>query len=145
MMTRVCATILVVDDDAAIRDAVARLLISAGYRALEAADSAMALELTRSEQPTLAIIDVDMPGMSGMVALNLLRRRGFELPVLMLSGMGGVEHRLEALGFGADDYMSKPFDPRELLARVAALLRRGRKVTRASQRKWQRGEVMIDL
>lgn len=145
MITHVGEKILVVDDDAAIRYAVVGLLFSAGYQPLEAADGTMALELMRRERPSVTILDVNMPGVGGLEALDRLRLGGSELSVIMLSGRAEVEDRVRGFGLGADDYMAKPFDPRELLARIAALLRRGRKSIPVPQRKWQRGDVLIDL
>jgi DNA-binding response OmpR family regulator len=145
MTTRVQEKILLVDDDAAIRSAVGRLLLSAGYQPLEAADGAIALELMRREQPAVIILDIEMPGLGGLDALDQLRQGGSELSVIILSGLSDVEHRLRGLDLGADDYITKPFDPRELLARIAALLRRERKFTQAPPRKWQRGDVLVDL
>ena len=135
MTTRGGEKILVVDDDAAIRYAVARLLASAGYQPLEAADGTMALELLRRERPDVTILDVDMPGLGGLEALDRLRRGGSELSVIMLSGSADVEDRVRGFGLGADDYIAKPFDPRELLARIGALLRRGRKFIPVPQRR----------
>jgi DNA-binding response OmpR family regulator len=145
MPTPALEKILLVDDDPAIRSAVGRLLSSAGYQPLEAADGATALEILRRDQPRVTILDIEMPGLGGLGALSQLRRDGSDLSVIILSGLTDVEHRLRGLDLGADDYIAKPFDPRELLARIDALLRRVRKITHAPKRKWQRGDVLIDL
>lgn len=145
MATATAAMIVVVDDESVMRSVIARLLVGAGYRVAEAGDGASALDLIRRERPALLLLDVNMPGMSGLLALNILRERGFDLPVLMISGQGEVEHRLAGLDMGADDYMAKPFDARELLARVAALLRRRRGPASESPRRLIHGDVIIDL
>ncbi|MEO6003363.1 MAG: response regulator transcription factor [Opitutus sp.] len=137
--------IVVVDDESVMRSVIARLLTGAGYRVAEAGDGVSALDLIGRERPALLLLDVNMPGMSGLLALNILRERGFDFPVLMISGQAEVEHRLAGLEMGADDYMAKPFDARELLARVAALLRRRRAPANEQPRKLTRGDVVIDL
>lgn len=136
--------ILVVEDDPFTRLMIVKLLEGAHYRVLEAEDGATALRLVKDDQPGVAIMDVTMPNMGGLAALESIREQGFNFPVLMLSGHGEVDHRLRGLRMGADDYMSKPFDGRELLARVAALLRRGAN-TVETPRTLRRKDVVIDL
>jgi DNA-binding response OmpR family regulator len=138
------AKILVVEDDAFTRMMIVKLLEGAHYRVLEAGDGATAVSLVKDEQPGVAIMDVTMPNMGGLAALETIRKQGFNFPVLMLSGHGEVDHRLRGLRLGADDYMAKPFDGRELLARVAALLRRGT-VAVEKPRVLRRHDVVIDL
>jgi len=137
--------ILVADDDPAIRYAVVRLLTSAGYQTLEASNGALALELMQRDQPTLTVMDLQMPELGGMRALDLLRQRGSRLSVIILSASGDIESRVEGLGLGADDYVTKPFDSRELLARVAAVLRRRCTCRDVRSRKLRSGDVLIDL
>lgn len=136
--------ILVVEDEAITRMVVVQLLQHAGYRVLEAEDGATALRMIEEEVPALTIMDVNMPEMGGFAALETLRTRGMALPVLMLSAQGEIDQRVKGLGLGADDYMGKPFDPRELLARVAALLRRGRD-TKAMPKVLRHGGLVIDF
>jgi two-component system OmpR family response regulator len=116
------STILVVDDDASIRDAIAEFLTVHGY-AVRAAPSAAACDHELAHAPAdLVVLDVMMPGEDG---LSLCRRlAGGGTPILMLSALDAVTDRIVGLEVGAWDYMTKPFEPRELLARVRALLRR---------------------
>lgn len=116
------SAILVVDDDASIRDAIADFLGMHGY-AVRAAENAAACDRALAEAPAdLIVLDVMMPGEDG---LSLCRRLGASgTPILMLSALDAVTDRIVGLEVGAWDYMTKPFEPRELLARVRALLRR---------------------
>lgn len=116
------ATLIVVDDDASIRDAIADHLLMHGYRVLVAADAAAMDVLLQIERPDAIILDWMMPGEDGLSVCRRLQSRA--IPILMLSAMGSAPDRVIGLEMGADDYLSKPFDPRELLARVRALLRR---------------------
>ncbi len=136
--------ILVVEDDHLIRTMIVELLRRADYRLLEAVDGGEALRIATREQPALIVMDVNMPEMGGFEALEILRRRSVMTPILMLSTHGEPERRIKGLMLGADDFMAKPFDPRELVVRVAALLRRTSKGKAAPQR-LQRGDVTIDL
>jgi len=118
--------ILVADGDAPTRTLIAGLLAHVGYRTLEATSGHQALALTASEQPRLFLIDVELPGISGYETCRELRDRyGNTLPIVLLSATR-VEplDRIAGLLIGADDYIVKPFDPGELLARVRTLLRR---------------------
>lgn len=118
--------ILVVDDDQRIRELLQRFLTENGFRASTAKDSANARQLLASVEFDLLILDVMMPGMSG-VELTERIRAASNVPVLLLTARGLPQDRIEGLEMGADDYMSKPFEPRELLLRVASLLRRTRR------------------
>lgn len=117
------ATILVVDDEPAIAALVADALTDAGYRALIAHDGEAALALAQSQPVDLAILDVMLPGKSGLEVCQVLRAES-DLPILMLSARQSEADKVLGLGLGADDYVSKPFGIQELLARVAAQLRR---------------------
>lgn len=116
--------LLLVDDEVPLREVYATLLRTAGYRVLEAGDGATALQVAQEQSPSLVLLDVDMPRMNGWQTLEQLRKRDDKIPVIMLTGLGDVSHRVKGLGAGADDYLGKPCDPRELMARVHALLRR---------------------
>jgi two-component system response regulator MprA len=118
------AKLLIADDNRILRSAYAVLLRRAGYRVLEAADGLEAVELWAREDPALIILDVNMPGMDGWQALERLKLRGCRRPTLMMTALDEVEHRVKGLAAGADDYVGKPCDIRELNARVLALLRR---------------------
>ena len=118
------ATLIVVDDDASIRDAIADHLLLHGYRVRVAADAAAMDVLLQVERPDAIILDWMMPGEDGLSVCRRLQSRA--IPILMLSAMGSAPDRVIGLEMGADDYLAKPFDPRELLARVRAVLRRYR-------------------
>lgn len=123
------AHILVVDDDDRIRALLKRFLTENGYRASVAANAQAARALLGSVEFDLLILDVMMPGMSGFDLTEKVRAAS-NVPILLLTARGLPEDRIEGFERGADDYLSKPFEPRELLLRVAALLRRARPVTR---------------
>ncbi|WP_425550907.1 response regulator transcription factor [Actinoallomurus oryzae] len=115
---------LVVDDEPAVRESLASSLAFEDYEVVTAADGASALDELDRAQPDLAILDILMPRMDGLTACRRLRARGETLPVLMLTARDTVGDRVTGLDAGADDYLVKPFDLDELLARVRALLRR---------------------
>jgi two-component system phosphate regulon response regulator OmpR len=117
------AHILVVDDDARIRSLLTRFLARNGHRVTAAADAAQARRLLEGLAFDLLIVDVMMPGENGLSLTRGLRGR-IGAPILMLTARGETESRIEGLESGADDYLAKPFEPRELLLRVAAVLRR---------------------
>jgi DNA-binding response OmpR family regulator len=116
--------ILVVDDDLELRGLIAFALRQAGYLALEAADGPEGLRTFERERPDLAILDVNLPGMSGLEVLRRVRALGLRTPVLVLTVRSAEEDQVQALDLGADDYLTKPFSPRTLLARLRALSRR---------------------
>ena len=118
-------TILVADDDKAIADAIEIYLRGEGYDVLKAYDGLEALRIAREEDVSLIIMDVMMPGLDGLRA-TLLVREEKDIPILMLSAKSEDCDKIAGLGIGADDYVTKPFNPLELLARVKALLRRAR-------------------
>jgi len=117
------ATILVVDDDRKITDMLRRTLTYEGYRVATAADGQEALNKAQTDRPDLIVLDWLMPRLNGLEATRLLRTTS-DVPILMLTARDAVEHRVEGLDSGADDYLVKPFAPDELLARIRALLRR---------------------
>lgn len=117
------ATVLVVDDDKEIVGAIARLLEMEGHRILKAYDGLQALEMLTEEHVDLIILDVMMPNMDGMSATMAIRRRQ-NLPILLLSAKSEDADKIAGLSIGADDYLTKPYNPMELSARVNALLRR---------------------
>lgn len=116
--------VLIIEDELAMRHALEDLLASQGYRVITAADGALGLERAQSERPDLVLLDVMLPKVDGFTLAAELRRRGCKVPILLLTAKGGVGDRVTGLDAGADDYLAKPFEPRELLARVRALLRR---------------------
>ncbi|MCB8878995.1 response regulator transcription factor [Acidisoma cellulosilytica] len=119
------AHILVVDDDEKLRRLLVRYLTERGFRVTAAEDAAHARDSLRSLRPDIMVLDVTMPGESGIELVDDLRRNGDpELPVLLLTARGAPEDRIAGFEAGADDYLGKPFDPYELVLRVRALLRR---------------------
>jgi len=119
------ATVLVVDDEPIVRDVVVRYLEREGYATLEAADGEDARSLVEQEAPDLVVLDVMLPGTDGLELCRWIRDRS-ELPVIMLTARGEEADRIVGLELGADDYVTKPFSPRELAARVRTVLRRAR-------------------
>jgi DNA-binding response OmpR family regulator len=116
-------TVLVVDDDATTRDVVVRYLEREGFRALEAADGGRARAVIESTDPNLVILDLMLPGIDGLSVMRWIRSTGWT-PVIMLTALGEETDRIVGLELGADDYVIKPFSPRELVARVKTVLRR---------------------
>ncbi|HOX46935.1 MAG TPA: response regulator [Myxococcota bacterium] len=119
------ARILVVDDDPQVCSMMRQVLAREGFGVLVAADGPSALEVVARERPDLVLLDLVMPGMDGMEVLRTLKTRESSdfLPIILLTGQGDMDTRLRGLKLGADDYLTKPASPRELLARVDALLR----------------------
>jgi two-component system phosphate regulon response regulator OmpR len=118
------ATILVVDDDARLRTLLSRYLAENGFRVTTAASAAEAREQLRFLQPELMVLDIMMAGESGLELTESLRRDNARVPVLLLTARGAPEDRIAGFEAGADDYLPKPFDPKELLLRIRARLRR---------------------
>ena len=123
-MKQVQTTILVAEDDPRIRQGLVDTLESEGYRVLPAADGVAALVLYDQERPDLLLLDVMMPGKSGYDVCREVRRRDSVTPVVILTAKGEEVDKVVGLELGADDYVTKPFGVRELLARIAAVLRR---------------------
>ena len=118
------ATILVVEDRREVLDVLQRTLTENGYEVLPAADGDVALEIALDQRPDLLILDIGLPKKNGYVVARELRSRAFTNPILMLTARDTVQDKVTGLDAGADDYLAKPFDYDELLARVRALLRR---------------------
>jgi DNA-binding response OmpR family regulator len=116
-------TILVVDDEPIVRDVVAKYLRHEGFRTVEAAESDTAKALFELESPSLVVLDVMMPGTDGLSFCRWIRARS-DTPVILLTALGEEADRIVGLELGADDYLTKPFSPRELTARVKTVLRR---------------------
>ncbi|MEO5877199.1 MAG: response regulator transcription factor [Streptosporangiaceae bacterium] len=127
------AHILVVDDEPAVRESLVSSLIFEGYQVSEASDGLEALEQVDKADPDLVVLDVLMPRMDGLTACRRLRTQGDNLPVLMLTARDMVGDRVTGLDAGADDYLVKPFDLDELLARIRALLRRSTLASRSGR------------
>ena len=116
-------TVLVVDDEPIVREVVVSYLRREGYRTLEAGDGDSARRLLEEEPPNLVVLDLMLPGTGGLELCRWIRARS-ELPVIMLTARGDEADRIVGLELGADDYVTKPFSPRELAARVRTVLRR---------------------
>jgi two-component system phosphate regulon response regulator OmpR len=119
------AHILVVDDDARLRALLSRYLAESGFRVTTAENAAEARDKLRFLSPDLLVLDVMMPGESGLALTEWLRRdHAQDMPVMLLTARGAPEDRIAGFEVGADDYLGKPFDPRELVLRIRAMLRR---------------------
>jgi DNA-binding response OmpR family regulator len=118
------ASLLVVDDDSRVRTVVAWQLEAEGYAVREAADGNAAWQEIVERRPDLVVLDLSLPGLSGLALLRRLRDAGDRTPVVVLSGRSGEGDRIRGLDLGADDYLVKPFSPGELAARVRSVLRR---------------------
>ncbi len=124
--------VLVVDDDAAVRESLERSLRFEGYEVTTAIDGADALDAVGRDQPDIVVLDVMMPRIDGLETCRQLRARGDDVPVLMLTARDGLADRVSGLDVGADDYLVKPFALEELLARLRALTRRAALAARAA-------------
>ena len=122
-MISIVTKVLVVDDEPTIREVVVSYLEREGFTTLEAADGNRARELLESDPPDLVVLDVMLPGTDGLELCRWIRSRS-RLPVIMLTARGEESDRIVGLELGADDYVTKPFSPRELAARVRTVLRR---------------------
>lgn len=137
-------TILIVDDEAKIRDVIASYLLQEGYRTVEAGSGAEALAFVRAEPIDLIILDLMMPGMTGEEVCGEIRRMS-AVPILILTAKVSDNSRIQGLSIGADDYLTKPFNPREVVARVRAILRRSdSRELLADRIAFYGGELVID-
>jgi two-component system, OmpR family, response regulator ResD len=137
------STILVVDDDPTVREVVVAYLQQAGHETLEAPDGPNAIVAAKSE-PDLVVLDVMLPGFDGFEVCRRLRTARPDLPIVMLTALGEEEDRIAGLDHGADDYLSKPFSPRELVLRVASVLRRVNPPTPSAQQVREDGALRLD-
>jgi len=126
LMMKTKHKVLLTDDEAAITSNLAPFLERAGYEVIVASNGEEALELVRSFSPDLIVLDVLMPRIDGREVLRRLRRDDIWTPVILLTQVGESSERAMALEEGADDYLNKPFDPHELVARIRAVMRRAR-------------------
>jgi two-component system, OmpR family, phosphate regulon response regulator OmpR len=136
--------ILVVDDDQKIRGLLGRFLVSNGFRVTEASDAASARSYMRGLAFDLVLLDVMMPGESGLsLARDLKATR--PIPICMLTALADPEDRISGLECGVDDYVSKPFEPRELLLRIKSILRRGQAPSQSSRDEVRMGPCTFSL
>jgi DNA-binding response OmpR family regulator len=133
--------VLVVDDDPTVSDVVRRYLERAEYEVVLAADGQGALDAVHAQRPDLVVLDLMLPGIDGLEVCRRLRRDDPNLPVVMLTALGDEADRVVGLSLGADDYVTKPFSPRELVLRVQSVLRRS---SRAAEPPAAGGEVLTD-
>jgi two-component system response regulator ResD len=139
---RAVTTVLVVDDEPIVREVVVRYLEREGYQTLEAGDGDLARRLLEQHSPGLVVLDVMLPGTDGLELCRWIRARS-DLPIIMLTARGEEADRIVGLELGADDYVTKPFSPRELAARVRTVLRRAApEKVRAERLTF--GELVID-
>ena len=136
------ARILVVEDSPEVREVLRRVLGGAGFAIETAADGDSGLSMALDGQPDLVVLDVGLPGRSGFDVAQELRRRGFRSPVLILTARDTPTDKIIGLDAGADDYLAKPFDTGELVARVKALLRRS--AMRADETRLRVGDLTLD-
>jgi two-component system response regulator MprA len=118
--------VLLVDDDASIRRMLERTLAAEGYDVAAVADGGAAMAAVERSVPDAIVLDVAMPGLDGLSVTRRLRGKGLAVPILLLTARDALEERVAGLDAGADDYLVKPFEARELAARLRALLRRNR-------------------
>jgi len=136
--------ILVADDDAHIRDIVSFTIRRAGFEVLEAADGREALDIAESDAPDLILLDILMPELEGLDVCRAIRRTS-DVPILFLSSKDAVGDRIVGLDAGGDDYVTKPFSPRELLARVQAMFRRIDALETRDAESIESGPLRIDV
>jgi two-component system response regulator MprA len=143
-MSTMNARVLLADDDRAIRESLSRALGLQGYDVVQAVDGTTALAAVQSAQPDVAILDVMMPNIDGLTVCRVLRAERSRLPILMLTARTETSDRVAGLDAGADDYLAKPFELDELLARIRALLRRTQPDDRPDAETVQLGDLRID-
>jgi two-component system KDP operon response regulator KdpE len=136
--------ILVVDDESAIRRALRPPLIELGFQVIDVSRGEEALQMLRAGGFDVVLLDVNMPGIGGIETLRRIRAFAPRLPILMLTVRDAEEEKVEALELGADDYVTKPFSMRELIARIRTAVRRARAPIRAEDTPIEIGELRLD-
>ena len=134
--------VLVVDDDPTVREVVLSYLRAERYDVAEAADGETALSMVGHDRPDLVVLDVMLPGLDGLEVCRRLRLQG-DLPVIMLTALGTEADRVVGLELGADDYLTKPFSPRELVLRVSSVLRRVGETANPDTRVWRDRDLVV--
>jgi len=137
-------TILVVEDDTTLRETLVEALEAEGYRALPAADGREALARFRADRPDLILLDLMLPELSGIEVCRIIRAES-GVPIVMLTARSSEVDKVVGLEIGADDYVTKPFSTRELVARLRAIFRRGEQVSTAPPSLVDLGPVQVDL
>ena len=145
MITQSAIRILVVDDEPAIRRALRPPLMELGFQVVEASRGEEALQALRNAPHDIVLLDINMPGIGGIETLRRIRAFAPRLPVLMLTVRDDEEDKVEALELGADDYVTKPFSMRELIARIRSAVRRARAPARPEDAPIEIGEIRLEL
>jgi DNA-binding response OmpR family regulator len=138
------SSILVVDDDPTVAEVVTGYLRKAGFEVRQTADGPAALRAAGEQRPDLVVLDLMLPGMDGLEVCARLRAEGGPVPVIMLTARGDEEDRILGLEVGADDYVTKPFSPRELVLRVESVLRRAASAGRAAGPRLRAAGIEVD-
>src|SRR4029077_19983513 len=143
-MSSATQSVLVVEDEASIASFVSLYLKNAGYEVRTASNGTEALASAQSDQPSLLVLDLMLPGIDGIEVCRRIRQRS-DVPILMLTARDEDVDKIIGLEVGADDYLTKPFNPRELVARVKAILRRSTtERARTESKQIQHGDLVID-
>lgn len=137
------ASVLVVDDDHTVREVVVSYLRAGGHHVTEADDGLAALKAMRTAPADLVVLDLMLPGLDGLEVCRRLREQG-DVPVIMLTAKGSINDRVIGFEIGADDYLTKPFSPRELVLRVDSILRRAGAKPEPSARVVTDGDLVVD-
>jgi two-component system KDP operon response regulator KdpE len=137
-------TVLIVDDEPAIRLSLRTILTGLGFTVIEAARGEEAVALVRTAQFDIVLLDINMPGLGGIAVCRMMRKITPSLPIVMLTVQGSEERKVEALDAGADDYVTKPFQLRELIARIRAAVRRN-KTAENGNSQILIGDVQLDV
>jgi len=143
-MSKLGKTVLIVEDDAAMMLGLEENLKFEGYDVLTAADGRTGLQLALERRPDLILLDILLPGMTGYQVCKALRDAGKQMPIVMLTARGEEVDKITGFDMGADDYMTKPFSVRELLARIKAVLRRAERRGDTGI-KYKFGELVLDM
>jgi len=139
------ATVLVVEDERKLRDFIRSYLENAGFVVLSTGSGAEAISMAAAATPDLVVLDLGLPDVPGETVIRELRAAASAAPrILLLTAKSGEEDRVRGLELGADDYVTKPFSPRELVLRVQAILRRGGQATETGVARFGDGELVID-
>ena len=138
------ARVLVVDDDPTVREVVVSYLRAAGHHVEEAGDGESVAALMRDDPADLVVLDLMLPGIDGLEVCRRLRASS-DVPVIMLTALGTETDRVVGLELGADDYVTKPFSPRELVLRVESVLRRAGERTKPEEGRLEDGDLVVDL
>jgi two-component system KDP operon response regulator KdpE len=138
------STVLIVDDEASIRISLRTILSGIGFSVVEAARGEEAISLVRSAEFDIVLLDINMPGLGGIEVCRSMRKNAPLLPIVMLTVQGSEDRKVEALDAGADDYITKPFQLRELIARIRAAVRRN-SIVGEQNKQILIGDVRLDI